>query len=322
MDWIGAYSPADVDITTTVPVKYGYCDDSPTYNETGYGELKFNLTNLRADIAFYFFTNGTQYPIMVNKSDDHVVFNNINEQLRPRVVATGDPNILKLLWSSATNTKPILRWGKSSMNYDYSSIATTEQILESEMRGYPASSIGWRDLGLIHTANFTGVAALSNTKIYYIFGDEASNTWSKEYVFHCPPLAGTQPPTRPTRVILYDDFGRGTTDDTFTWYEYGRPAINTTMAVAAEIENGMVDAIYHGGDISYATGYIAVWDFFLDMLSPMAGSVVYLTTVGNHESDCPNSATYYTGNDSGGECGILTTRLLPMPAPATTDEPW
>ncbi len=111
-------------------------------------------------------------------------------------------------------------------------------------------------------------------------------------------------------------------DDTFTWYEYGRPAINTTMAITAEINKGDVDAIYHGGDISYATGYIAVWDFYLDMLSAIAGRVVYLSTVGNHESDCPNSASYYTGNDSGGECGILTTKLLPMPYPATTDEPW
>ena len=44
-----------------------------------------------------------------------------------------------------------------------------------------------------------------------------------------------------------------------------------------------------GGDISYATGYMAVWDFFLNMIAPIAGRVLYLTTVGNHESDYPNS---------------------------------
>ena len=42
-DWIGAYSPADVDITTTVPVKYAYCDDSDTYMSSGAGSLTFNL---------------------------------------------------------------------------------------------------------------------------------------------------------------------------------------------------------------------------------------------------------------------------------------
>lgn len=77
------------------------------------------------------------------------------------------------------------------------------------MKGPPADSYGWRDLGLIHTANITGVAALANTNIYYLFGDIASDTWSKEYDLHLPPLAGTQPANRPTRVILYDDMGRG-----------------------------------------------------------------------------------------------------------------
>jgi hypothetical protein len=44
-----------------------------------------------------------------------------------------------------------------------------------------------------------------------------------------------------------------------------------------------------GGDISYAMGYMAVWDFFLNMISPISSKVLYLTTVGNHESDYPNT---------------------------------
>ncbi len=58
------------------------------------------------------------------------------------------------------------------------------------------------------------------------------------------------------------------------------------------------------------------------MLSPVAGSAVYLTTVGNHESDWPGTASYYTGKDSGGECGIMATELLLQPAPSVTNEPW
>lgn len=49
---------------------------------------------------------------------------------------------------------------------------------------------------------------------------------------------GTQPVGRGTRVILFDDVGRGTTDDAFTWYEYGRPGtfkyINLQHAVNAK----------------------------------------------------------------------------------------
>ena len=44
--------------------------------------------------------------------------------------------------------------------------------------------------------------------------------------------------------------------------------------------------------------------------------------IGNHESDWPHSDSFYHGTDSGGECGILTTTLLPLPAPATTAKPW
>jgi hypothetical protein len=101
-------------------------------------------------------------------------------------------------------------------------------------------------------------------------------------------------------VVLYDDLGRGGLDMAYTWNEYGRPSINTTMAVGAEVMAGGVDAIYHGGDISYARGYAAVWDFFLDQISPISGGALYFTTVGNHESDWPHSPSYYNGTDSGG----------------------
>jgi len=57
-------------------------------------------------------------------------------------------------------------------------------------------------------------------------------------------------------------------------------------------------------------------------LGPVAATIPYLTTVGNHESDWTNSASMYSNTDCGGECGILTTSLIPMPSPATTNEPW
>jgi hypothetical protein len=87
-------------------------------------------------------------------------------------------------------------------------------------------------------------------------------------------------------VVLYDDLGRGSNDDAYTWNHYGEPAFNTSKSVGALVAKGAVDAIYHGGDISYAIGYEAVWDFFLDMLVPVASGALYLTTVGNHESEC------------------------------------
>jgi hypothetical protein len=153
------------------------------------------------------------------------------------------------------------------------------------MSGPPANTTGWREQGLIHTAPLAGMTALANTRIYYSFGDAITDDFSGEYFFQVPPLAGTQPPSRPTTAVLYCDMGRGSTDDTYTWNEYGRPAVAIMEAVGDEVLRGEVDVVFHGGDISYATGMMAVWDFFMNALSPVASGALYMTTVGNHVCD-------------------------------------
>lgn len=322
-DWIGAYSPPDVNITTTVPIKYGYCNEVTSYMQDGTGYLTFNLTNLRSDVVFYYFKGGTKKPTTVDKSYVTVTFNNTNQPLRPRMLPTGDPDIFQLLWSSATSELPLLKWGTKSESYDNFVNATTSQIDQNQMCGAPASTIGWRDLGLIHNAKLNGMIKLANSVIYYKFGDSSTNDFSAEHHFQVPPLAGKQPLNRPTTVVLFDDLGRGSNDMTYTWNEYGRPAFNTTASVGALVQAGKVDAVFLGGDISYATGYEAVWDFFLDMISPVASGALFMTIVGNHESDWPGTSTLYPANtDSGGECGVSTLTLLPEPAPATLNQPW
>ena len=103
---------------------------------------------------------------------------------------------------------------------------------------------------------------------------------------------------------MYDDMGRGSNDMSYTWNEYGRPALALAYAVGALTLTGKIDAVVHGGDLSYARGYAAVWDFYLNMISPIASTVPYLSIVGNHEIDYPNTASFYQGTDSGGECGV------------------
>ena len=46
---------------------------------------------------------------------------------------------------------------------------------------------------------------------------------------------------------------------------------------------GGVDSIFHIGDISYATGFMAEWDFFLHLISPLASQLPYMTAIGNPE---------------------------------------
>jgi len=330
-DWIGAYSPALTNITMKVPVKFGMCNTDPAYMATGKGVLSFNFTNLRSDISFYFFTNGLKHPIAqastVDTPEEYVNFINYNEPLRPRVVATGDYDVFSLLWSTNNSANPVLKWGTAPGVYTAQVAASTKYITEEDVcsgYGSRAAGIGWRSQGAIHTANLVGMTNLAaGSKIYYVFGDETvPNGISREYEFIVPPLAGVVNPAHPTTAILYCDLGRGSTDDAETWNAYGRPSINTTRSVASLLDQGNVDVVFHGGDISYAVGYMAVWDFFLDQLSPVASKVLYFTTVGNHESDWPNSATIYNQTDSGGECGVMSAGLLPMPIGTTKDTPW
>ena len=121
-------------------------------------------------------------------------------------------------------------------------------------------------------------------------------------------------------------------------------------AMADEVKSGNVDSIFHIGDISYATGFLVEWDFFLHLINPVASRVSYMTAIGNHERyikleldqdhsdnlfsdmnliqsygcflrDYVDSGSLYGTPDSGGECGIPYETYFPMPTPEQ-DKPW
>lgn len=98
-------------------------------------------------------------------------------------------------------------------------------------------------------------------------------------------------------------------------------SLSVIKAVTDEVKSGNVDSIFHIGDISYATGFLVEWDFFLHLLSPMASQVSYMTAIGNHERDYIGSGSVYITPDSGGECGVPYETYFPMPTPAK-DKPW
>lgn len=60
-------------------------------------------------------------------------------------------------------------------------------------------------------------------------------------------------------------------------------SISVIKGMTEEVENGSVDSIFHIGDISYATGFLVEWDYFLNLITPLASKVSYMTAIGNHE---------------------------------------
>jgi len=307
----------------------GSCSGAPinNYLTAKTASLNFNFTNLRSGIKFYYFIGGVNNATYVASSTSIVNFKNINQPLRNRILPTGNPNIYQLVWSTANATSPYLKWGTSPGVYTHQVTASISNIYRHQMCAPPANSTGFRELGNINTANITGIDELNlyNQDIYYVFGDSELNTVSNEVKLHIPPKPGTQPPTRPTTVVLMGDLGVGVTDSsigTEVFSEPCPPAINTTMSVTALVNQSAIDGIFLTGDLAYANGYLATWDFFLNMIAPMAGGTPFFTTVGNHESDSYNYDALYDNNASGGECSVPSLRLMPMPAPATLTSPW
>lgn len=332
-DWIGAYSPADVDPALSYPVIYSFCAYAQNYLTSGKGTLHFNFTNLRDDIKFYFFTNGTKYPVVLHKYEYVVSFFNYNEPLKARIVPENN-NTMKLLWSSKNSSSPMLKWGVLPKSYTTTVQAITTHINSSELCGSPAISMGWRDLGAIHAALFELPVQNSMNTIYFIFGDNHTKDWSKEHTFKLPSRSGhhLQKTDKPRKVIVVCDMGTGVirpNDDAMYWdFDHVAPfrirneSASVPLALGDLVLKNDIEAVIHGGDLSYANGVLSVWDFFLNLMTPVMSRAIYLNVVGNHESDYPVPDVEYTINYSGGECSVPSMSLLPMPFPATLRTPW
>ncbi|CAL0329407.1 unnamed protein product [Lupinus luteus] len=112
----------------------------------------------------------------------------------------------------------------------------------------------------------------------------------------------------------------------FGWHDPGYihsapGALSVIKAIADELKSNNVKSIFHIGDISYATGFLAEWDYFLQLISPVASKLPYMTAIGNHERDYTSSGSVYGTPDSGGECGVPYETYFPMPN-VKKDKPW
>jgi hypothetical protein len=290
-DWIGIYSPADVDIFSVVPIKLGYCSDSSEYIQRGRGTLRFQLTNIRASIAVYMFSGGLASPMAVAKSSTIVTFADPNEPLSPRLSAAHGPRDLMLTWSSLSGGAPVLRWGPAPGQYHHIVYGVTSYFNKSSLFGAPASTSGWFPFGATHSAIFYGISSYSGSKVYYTFGDQNTSNFSCEFIVDVPLLAATGV-HRPASIVAFGDVGRASTDDSMTWFHYGRPAADTLRALSKELDcgadtepggrRGGTDGIFLLGDISYASGYLDVWNEFLDSFSVVSSCVPVFPVPGNH----------------------------------------
>lgn len=97
-----------------------------------------------------------------------------------------------------------MRYGTTSGSYSLSVAATSFTYTRSQMCGSPATTIGFRDPGVFHTAVIKGLAP--STRVYYVFGT-STDGYSSEHYFDMAPLPGS-----PVNAIAFGDLGQHVLD--------------------------------------------------------------------------------------------------------------
>lgn len=357
--WVGLFAPAGAAVNTIVPVKYSLASADAGFTQDGVAVLSFQLFNVRVpyDVVFldncsiplYYYNDKSIRNCVATHRVGPITFADPNQPLRPAVLVTGEPTTVRVAWTSAQVVFPYVQFrplpdGRPPA-MQFPSEPTTEfpflvnatsaapAYQASDMCGDPAATYGFFDPGARHTALLTGLRP--GSWYSYRFGDSSGSPVSDEFALWVPPAPG---PEATVTLLTFGDLGRGTLDGSMTWMDYARPALKTTGRMAAEIagadpslgigDDRPIDGIFHIGDISYAVGFLSIWDLYAQMMTPVIAHSPYALLVGNHESDTPAAVTpqdrvvtLYNGTDGGGECSVPTNGWYPMPW-VSVDKPW
>ncbi|XP_041992872.1 probable inactive purple acid phosphatase 27 isoform X1 [Salvia splendens] len=351
-DWVAMISPSHTDVKTCFriaalmyqqtgdltslpllchyPVKAQYVSNDPEYLKCSKSDcevsidgkctvktcgatLSFHVINIRTDIEFVMFTGGFKTPCMLSRSDQ-IKFANPNQPLYAHVASVDSTaTSMRLTWVSGDRSPQQVQYGDAQTAHSSVSTFSQDDMCTSWLES-PAVDFGWHDPGFIHSAIMTGLRPSTNYS--YKYGSDSVG-WSDEMKLRTPPASGSDE----LKFLAYGDMGKAPLDSSVE--HYTQPgSVSVIKAMEEEVSSGgRVDSIFHIGDISYATGFMAEWDFFLHLISPLASQLPYMTAIGNHERDYIDSGSVYVTPDSGGECGVAYETYFPMPT-AGKDKPW
>ncbi|XP_071720611.1 probable inactive purple acid phosphatase 27 isoform X1 [Rutidosis leptorrhynchoides] len=273
--------------------------------------IMFHMINIRTDIQFVFFRGGFQTPCVLAKSELHK-FANPKSPLYGHLSSVDSTGTsMRLTWVSGDKKPQKVQWNGKSRSSNVTTFSQKDMC--NSVLPSPAKDFGWHDPGYIHSAVMTGLKPSKHFS--YIYGSKMVG-WSARTKFKTPPREGSNE----LKFLAFGDMGKAPRDASVEHYIQPGSVV-VTQAMADEISSGNADSIFHIGDISYATGFLVEWDFFLHLISPLASKVSYMTAIGNHERDYVNSGSVYFTPDSGGECGVPYESYFQMPTSAK-DKPW
>ncbi|KDP40495.1 hypothetical protein JCGZ_24494 [Jatropha curcas] len=287
-------------------------DDKKCAVTTCSGTIKFHVINIRTDIQFVFFAGGFETPCILAKSSP-LKFANPNTPLYGHISsADSTATSMRVTWVSGSKEPQHVQYADGKAVPSQVTTFSAKDMCSSVFPS-PAKDFGWHDPGYIHSAVMTG---LNPSSIFtYRYGSDSVG-WSEQIQFRTPPVGGSNE----VRFLAFGDMGKAPRDASVE--HYIQPgSMSVVEAMIEEVKSGKVDSIFHIGDISYATGFLVEWDFFLHLIAPLASKVSYMTAIGNHERDYIETGSNYITPDSGGECGVAYETYFPMPTPAK-DKPW
>ncbi|KAF1899307.1 hypothetical protein Lal_00019434 [Lupinus albus] len=278
------------------------------------GSLKFHVVNIRSEIEFAFFTGGYLSPCLVARSIP-IKFENPKMPLYGHLSSTDSTGTsMRLTWVSGDNKPQEIQYGDGKKVTSGVTTFSQRDMCSTADVPSPAKDFGWHDPGFIHSAVMTGLKPSSTFS--YKYGSDSVG-WSEQIQFSTPPAGGA---SEDLRFIAFGDMGKTPLDDSNE--HYIQPGAHSVItAIADDVKSNNIKSIFHIGDISYATGFLAEWDYFLHLISPVASKISYMTAIGNHERDYISSGSVYGKADSGGECGVPYETYFPMPVPQN-DKPW
>lgn len=221
------------------------------------------------------------------------------EQLWVNYGAT--PDAVAIRWcTNVSSAQPVLVWGLSAGRLTNSAQGVTEQYKYPGSPGYTSP--------FIHTVNVTGLP--TRTTIFYRVGDAATGV-SDVYSFPSNPGVGASASFYPHTTAFLADVGES-------------EAANTTVQrVLAAVQSAGISSAVINGDISYASGCeshgCVTWDAWGRLAEPLARSLPWQITLGNHEEIdsfdgvYAASSTYrYRGMPTGGRMVSLPCTCVPL----------
>jgi len=342
LDYIAIFAPS----TATRVMGWRNVTDSPSW-QTGSGSISLPLVNMRTDYRFAY-VSGTQsskwgelldlldntntasrerapnawQDLPIIATSNNVTFESADEPLQGHIAYPNDPTQMRVQWTSSTFDEaapPTVRYGTDPNHLESSATGGSDTYTVNDVCGEIAgSATAWMAPGQLNDVLLTGLAPA--TQYFYQFGTDATG-FSDVFTFFSAPAVESD---TETNLVVFGDLGVAL--PFITLEEQMPPSLQTASGVLGHVNKlqqvGKPCLLFHNGDVSYARGWGYLWEYFMDLIQPIASAVPYMVSIGNHEYDYPgqpfNPPWGGYGHDSAGECGIPYQKRFHMPGPNTT----